>query len=82
MQDLTNSEFLGTPKRFPETLAVKGRSKTVATAQCPFAQLLTLEGFGFKELIDDFALPEIASQMQAGMKRYDDAREVKQRKKH
>ena len=46
-----------------------------------FAQLLTLEGFGFKELIDDFALPEIASQMQAGMKRYDDARVVKQRKK-
>ena len=45
-----------------------------------FAQLLTLEGFDFKELIDNFALPEIASQMQAGMKRYDDARVVKQRK--
>ena len=43
-------------------------------------QLLALKEFNLKELIDNFALPEIASQMQAGLKWYDAAQEVKQRK--
>lgn len=43
-------------------------------------QLLALKEFNLKELIDNFALPEIASQMQAGLKRYDAAQEVKRRK--
>jgi len=34
LQDLTNNEFLGNTIRIPEALAVKGRSKTVVTAQC------------------------------------------------